>query len=168
MRKGIHLVALLMTMLLQACSSDTDIGASNPTIHEKEKEKSVPTVEAKVEHFLSSDDISIFVQKKEGKPNELVIYSSLPPRGQELERKILALRIVNQVVRDYPNTTFFSIWDDKEAAGVIAANGDRESSWDGYLHQVAFAIKNAKGVRVSYALSMDDFENISFGMSPVD
>lgn len=130
-----------------------------------EKEKTVSSVEARVEKYLSSDDISIFVENKAAKPDEFIVYSSLPPKGQELERKILALRIVNQVMRDYPKATFISIWDNAEAAGQIAKNGDLDASWDGYLHQVAFAIKNAYGVRVSYALGPDDFENISFGMS---
>lgn len=165
MRKGICFVALMMMALLHACSPETDIGAAHSTI--QEQESSVPTVEARVEHFLSSDDISMFVTKKEGKPNELVVYSSLPPRGQELERKILTIRIVNQVVREYPEAAFISIWDDEEAAEQIA-NGDQELAWDGYNHQVGHALISVKGIRISYAIGKDDFEDISFGMSPAE
>ncbi|MED4907957.1 hypothetical protein [Brevibacillus centrosporus] len=152
-------LALILLMILSGCADVKTHGEPH------EKEKTVSSVEARVEKYLSSDDISIFVENKAAKPDEFIVYSSLPPKGQELERKILALRIVNQVMRDYPKATFISIWDNAEAAGQIAKNGDLDASWDGYLHHVAFAIKNAYGVRVSYALGPDDFDNISFGMS---
>lgn len=37
-----------------------------------EKEKTVSSVEARVEKYLSSDDISIFVENKAAKPDEFI------------------------------------------------------------------------------------------------
>ena len=75
---------------------------------------------------------------------------------------------MNQTFRDYQDSLSISVWDDEGVAlKYIKGDYDKESSptgWDGLDHRKARIYKDGKGIHISYGLSRDDFEQVSFGL----
>ncbi|MDA5111140.1 hypothetical protein O3V59_22710 [Brevibacillus thermoruber] len=164
MRKFICGMLLLSICMLTACSKGTVNGTGDKT----EQNTLSSSIQESVLNLISSIDISIKTMTKGTKSNEVVVFANFPSREMDLERKLTALRIVNQVIRDNPSVTTITLWDDEISAKEFAEDGAQDVEWEGFNHRVAFANKDEHGTRVFYAIGRDDFEDISFGMAPVE
>lgn len=159
MRKFIWVNLILSLSLMTACSkgietqNTTGLKTSGSSIHET------------VQNVISSKDISTNMMTKGNNPNEVIVFANFPSREMELERKLIALRIVNQIMRDNRSVTLITLWDDEISAKEFAKDGTQDIEWEGFNHRVAFANRNESGIKVSYAIGRDDFEDISFGMA---
>jgi hypothetical protein len=123
----------------------------------------------KINSYLLPEDLPLkIVSPKAGSRKEIVVYTPLPPREKDLERKMYVLRLVNQVIRDNKDVQKISIWENETFAQKYVKgeydNNKTITGWEGFNYRAAFIVKDQNGINVNYALGRDDFENISFGM----
>lgn len=123
----------------------------------------------RINSYLLPEDLPLkIVSTKAGLRKEIVVYTTLPPRENDLERKMYVLRLVNQVIRDNKDVQRISIWENETFAQKYVKgeydNSKTITGWEGFDYRAAFVVKDQNGINVNYALGRDDFENISFGM----
>ncbi|WNR44412.1 hypothetical protein [Paenibacillus roseipurpureus] len=120
--------------------------------------------------IMNSGDIpaKVLSTMVEEKRKEIVVYVKDLPLNDGLLNKLIIIRSMNQTFRDYPDSLSISIWDDEGMAlKYIKGDYDKEASytgWEGFDHRKARIDKDDKGIHISYGLSRDDFEQVSFGL----
>ncbi len=123
----------------------------------------------KSQNLMFGQDIpvSIIATEVEGKEGHLVVSLTLDPGEDDFVKKVVLLRVINQLVRDYPAAERFSVWGDEGLARTYASGEyDHEATvegWPGLDQRIAYAYRDVQGLHVLHVLSRHDMEDISFG-----
>lgn len=142
----------------------------NKKIKESQQEQNKSDIDYGIISLLGGHDlpIKIISETVEGKPSFVVFFEDFSMES-DIIRKLQIIRITNQIVRDYKDVKVITIWEDEKLAFQYAEGDyDKEASpvgWEGLDHAIGRVYINENGVQVGYALSRDDIEMISFGMS---